>query len=252
MYKIPAKTVLIGKKILFVPECDSTNSLMVSMSQTNMLDEGTIIITDNQTKGRGQAGNTWDVEPGVNLTFSVLLKPLFLEPSNQFFLNIAVGLALCHAISDSNHNKVWLKWPNDVIVDDKKICGILIENQVQGQMLSQSVVGIGINVNQTSFEWPQAISLRLLSGKEEDNSKILETVLIRLEAYYNLLMKKKFSTLREEYDSVLYWKDEERQFKVREELITGTIRGVDEVGRLIVESDGRVARYNFKEIKFIG
>lgn len=250
MYKIPAKTVLIGKKILFVPECDSTNSLLVSMSQNKVLDEGTIVITDNQTKGRGQAGNQWTAAPGVNLTFSVLLKPTFLEPANQFFLNIAVGLAMCHAISDSVDKKVWLKWPNDVMVSDKKICGILIENQVQGAILSQSVVGIGVNINQTSFEWPQATSLRILSGKEVNKSKILEIILIRLEAYYNLLMKRKFSTLRDEYYPVMYWKDEQHQFEVRGKVITGFVRGVDAVGRLLVESDEKVTGYNFKEIKF--
>jgi BirA family biotin operon repressor/biotin-[acetyl-CoA-carboxylase] ligase len=251
MYKIPAKTVLIGKKILSVPECESTNSLLVAMSQNSVLDEGTIIITDNQTKGRGQAGNKWITEPGVNLTFSVLLKPVFLEPSNQFFLNIAVGLALCHAISDSTDHKIWLKWPNDVLVDSKKVCGILIENQIQGQMLSQSVVGIGLNVNQTTFELPNATSLQLLTGKEILKEKILETILIRLEAYYNLLRMKKLFNLKNEYYSVLYWKDEEHQFEVKDGLISGVIRGIDDVGRLIIDSGKRVLSYNFKEIRFI-
>ena len=127
----------------------------------------------------------------------------------------------------------------------------MIENQVQGQILSQSVVGIGVNINQTLFEWPFATSLKILSGKEIDKSKILETILIRLEAYYNLLMKKKFSKLRDEYYSVMYWKDEEHQFEVEKSLLTGTITGVDEVGRLLIKSGGKVSGYNFKEVKFI-
>ena len=251
MYKIPAKTVLIGKKILFVPECDSTNSLLVAMSQSKALDEGTIIITDNQIKGRGQAGNKWITEPGLNLTFSVLLKPVFLEPSNQFFLNIAVGLALCHAISDSINDKVSLKWPNDVLVEGKKLGGILIENQIQGQMLSQAVVGIGLNINQTSFEWPNATSVKILSGKVNDKSKVFETILVRLEAYYNLLKKGKYSTLMNEYYSVLYWKDEEHQFEAVGKFFFGTITGIDGVGRLMVKSSGKVLSYNFKEIRFV-
>ena len=251
MYKNPGKTVLMGKKILALPECESTNSLMVSLSQNKTLDEGTVIITENQTKGRGQAGNKWVTEPGVNLTFSVLLKPTFLEPSSQFYLNIAVGLGLCHAISDSIDDKVWLKWPNDIMVNDKKVCGILIENQIQGQTLSQSIVGIGLNLNQTNFEWPMATSLRLLSGKEFDKVKIFETILVRLEAYYNLLQKRKFSKLKEEYYSVLYWKDEMHQFEVKQEVIEGMIKGVDEVGKLLVNVDGKTMSYNFKEIRFI-
>ena len=213
MYKIPGKTVLIGKKIISLPDCESTNSLMATMSQNSVLDEGTVIIAENQTKGRGQAGNKWISQPGVNLTFSVLLRPVFLEPTQQFYLNMAIGLALCHAISNSVHHKVWLKWPNDVMVDDKKVCGILIENQIQGQVLSQSVAGIGVNVNQTAFEWPHATSMKLLLGIDLDKTKIFETILIRIEAYYNLLVKKKLEALKTEYYSVLYWKGEQHRFE---------------------------------------
>jgi BirA family biotin operon repressor/biotin-[acetyl-CoA-carboxylase] ligase len=251
MYKNPGKTVLIGKKIISLPVCESTNSLMVSMSQKNILDQGTVIITENQTSGRGQAGNKWIAEPGVNLTFSVFLKPTFLEPANQFYLNMAIGLALCHAISDSIDNKVLLKWPNDLMVKGKKVCGILIENQIQGQTLSQSVVGIGLNLNQKAFEWANATSLSVLAGKDFDKQTIFEIMLVRIEAYYNLLFKKKLSTLKEEYYSVLYWKNEEHQFEVQNKLIFGTIVGVDDAGRLQVNSGGKVTGYNFKEIKFI-
>ena len=230
--------VLIGKKIIALPLCESTNTVMVNMSQNKLLDEGTIIITENQTRGRGQAGNKWITEPGVNLTFSLLLKPVFLEPSNQFFLNMAVGLALCHAISDLVDEKVLLKWPNDVLVKDKKVCGILIENQVQGQLLAQSVIGIGLNVNQTNFEWPNATSLKLLTEKNLDKELIFGNVLIRLEAYYKLLRLKKFDALKKEYYSVLYWKDEEHQFDVKGDQLAGTITGIDEAGRLVVKSGG--------------
>jgi BirA family biotin operon repressor/biotin-[acetyl-CoA-carboxylase] ligase len=251
MYKIPDKTVLIGKKIISLPECESTNSLMVSMSQRGGLEEGTVIIAENQTRGRGQAGNQWTTEPGVNLTFSVLLKPLFLEPAQQFYLNMAIGLAICHAISDSISDKVWLKWPNDVMVAGKKVCGILIENQIQGQVLSQSVAGIGVNVNQTVFEWPQATSMKLLNGAELDKAKIFETILIRMEAYYNLLLKKKFDALKTEYSSVLYWKEEEHGFESNGDSFNGKILGIDEVGRLLVDIGTEVRSFNFKEIKFI-
>jgi len=251
MYKIPDKTLLIGKKIISLPESESTNTLMVSMSQHRLLDEGTVIVTDNQTRGRGQAGHTWVSEPAANLTFSVLLNPFFLEPSNQFFLNMAVGLAICQAISDSVPNKVWLKWPNDVIIQDKKVSGILIENQIQGQVLSQSVIGIGVNVNQTHFAWPHATSLKVLTGKDEDKFKIFETILVRLEAYYNLLKAKRFDTLKKEYYTVLYWKDERHQFEVKGKKIEGIITGLDEVGRLVVLAQGKTSHYNFKEIRFL-
>ena len=251
MYKIPDKTLLMGKKIISLPECASTNTLMVNMSQNNWLDEGTVIITEYQTKGRGQAGNIWVTEPGANLTFSVLLRPKFLEPSKQFFLNMAVGLAVCHAISDSIDQKVWLKWPNDVLVEGKKICGILIENQIQGNVLGQSVVGIGLNVNQTQFEWTGATSMKLMAGKEINKHQLFNTIMLRLEAYYNSLLKGRFDGLKNEYYSVLYKKGENHAFEVNGDSFYGVITGVDEVGRLLVQVNNETRKYNFKEIKFI-
>ena len=256
MYKIPDKTVFMGKKIISLPACESTNSLMISMAQGSRLDEGTIIVTENQTVGRGQAGNQWISEPGANLTFSVLLKPGFLEPNQQFYLNMAVGLGICDAVSEiilthKDDLEVKLKWPNDVLVNGKKVCGILIENQVQGQQYAQAVAGIGLNVNQTNFEWPLASSLSLCAEADLDKGKLFDLLLTRLETRYEQLRIKSFKALKDDYYRILYWKDERHEFSSNGQTFTGTIKGIDEIGRLLVQDVERLQSFNFKEIKFL-
>ena len=251
MYKIPDKTVFMGKKIISLPLCESTNSSLINLAQNDRLEEGVILITENQTKGRGQAGNRWVSEPGANLTFSVLLRPTFVEPTSQFFLNIVVGLGICDAVKEFINQKVQVKWPNDVLTDGKKICGILIENQVQGQQLLQTVVGIGINVNQKNFEWPQASSLSVCAGMDLDRTKVLETILIKIEGRYEQLRSKGYQKLKKDYYSVLYWKDEPHEFSSGEKIFSGTIQGIDEAGRLLVLVSGKTVNFNFKEINFL-
>jgi BirA family transcriptional regulator, biotin operon repressor / biotin---[acetyl-CoA-carboxylase] ligase len=251
MYKIPDKTVFMGKKIISLPSCESTNSLMISMAQADKLEEGSIIITENQTSGRGQAGNRWVTEAGTNLTFSALLKPVFLEPSNQFYLNMAVGLAMHDAVTDFVLTKTEVKWPNDVMVDGKKVCGILIENQIHGQQFTQAVIGIGLNVNQKNFEWPQASSLCLCAGRYFSKAEVLEKVLMQLENRYHQLKKKDFNGLQHDYHAALYWKDEAHEFMQDGKIFSGTITGIDEVGRLQLRMAEGIRKFNFKEITFV-
>ncbi len=251
MHKIPDKTVFLGKKIISLPACESTNSLMISMAQANWMDEGTIIISENQTEGKGQAGNKWVSEPGANLTFSILLKPTFLGPARQFYLNMAVSLGVADAVFQLTGVETKIKWPNDVLADAKKVCGILIENQVQGQQLSQSVVGIGLNVNQKVFEWPKASSLSLCAGMDFDKSRVFEMVLEKLDARYVQLKENNFQKLKSDYYSYLYWKDEAHEFSSDNKTFNGTIKGIDETGRLLVLVEGEELSFNFKEIKFL-
>jgi BirA family biotin operon repressor/biotin-[acetyl-CoA-carboxylase] ligase len=227
---------------------------MVSMSQSGLVDEGTVIITDNQTMGRGQAGNKWVSEPGANLTFSVLFKPTFLEPTQQFYLNMAVGLGICDALNtilDGGDLPIQLKWPNDILIADKKVCGILIENQVQGQSFSQTVVGIGLNVNQERFEWPGVASLKSIAEHDFDRTSVLETLLEKLEARYVQLKQRNLDQLKADYYSILYRLDEQHEFSSDGRTFSGMVKGIDEVGRLLLRVDGEVVSFNFKEIRFI-
>jgi BirA family biotin operon repressor/biotin-[acetyl-CoA-carboxylase] ligase len=250
MYKIPEKTVLIGKKIISLPACESTNTVLVS--QADRLEAGTVLITENQTKGRGQAGNSWLTEAGANLTFSVLLKPAFLEPSQQFYLNMAVGMAVADAIAAVSGLNPLVKWPNDVLVLDKKICGILIENQIHGIRFSQSVVGIGLNVNQKEFDWPRATSLCLSAGRYFNRTEVLEKLLEMLDRRYNQLSTNQWTSLSRDYHEKLYRRGEEHEFlEANGETFSGRIEGVDEVGRLIMATKTGIRKFSFKEVAFV-
>jgi BirA family transcriptional regulator, biotin operon repressor / biotin---[acetyl-CoA-carboxylase] ligase len=251
VYKVPLKTVYMGKKIISLPACESTNTVLAALAETDRLEEGSVVITENQTHGRGQAGNRWLAEPGTNLTFSVLLKPEFLEPSHQFYLNMAVGLAVTDAIQAVSGLIAMVKWPNDVLIEDKKVCGILIENQIHGQKLSQTIVGIGLNVNQKNFEWPQASSLSLSVGRYFNRAEVLEKLLEKLDSRYLALKAGDWPSLSRNYHERLYRRRAEHEFESGGEIFSGSIEGVDEVGRLRIKTNRGWRVFNFKEVTFI-
>ena len=251
MYKIPDKTVFLGKKIISLPFCESTNTQLISLAQSRKLEEGTIVITPNQTKGRGQGGNMWLTEPGVNLTFSFLLKPEFLDPSRQFFLNMAIGLGIRDSIRHLTSLEPKLKWPNDILIDSTKVCGILIENQIHGTRFAQSVVGVGLNVNQKGFDLPNATSLSLSSGNYLNLTEVFETLLIKIESRYLQVKSRNFEQLKDEYCSALYWRNEMHEFSNGNEIFKGEIKGIDDVGRLLIETNGSSRKFNFKEVTFV-
>ncbi len=251
MYKILANSLFLGKNVVFVPECHSTNTLLSDLAQKTQQQEGTVVITHAQTKGRGQRGNGWEAEPGKNLTFSVLLKPHFLTPSTQFNLTIAVSLALADFLKTKISPRPYIKWPNDMLVNNQKICGILIENTLAGESIQQSVVGIGLNVNQRHFTSPTATSLQLETGVEFDLATELSDLVTCLESRYLQLRSGKFSELRQEYLNNLYWINEDQQFVANGRVFKGNIEGIDELGKLAVREHNRVNYYGIKEISFV-
>jgi len=164
---------------------------------------------------------------------------------------MAVGLGICDAVAEILGDVVKVKWPNDVMVKGKKICGILIENQLQGKQFSQAVVGVGLNVNQKEFEWPNATSLSLCAEVNFDKVDVLYKVLKKLENRYEQLRSGIFQRLKNDYYDFLFWKDERHEFQSEEKIFFGIIQGVDEVGRLQVMVDGKISSFNFKEITFL-
>jgi BirA family transcriptional regulator, biotin operon repressor / biotin---[acetyl-CoA-carboxylase] ligase len=250
LYKIPANTLFLGKHLVFVPECHSTNTLALQLSQKPSTAEGTVVITNNQTAGRGQRGNAWESAPGMNLTFSVILRPSFLPVQNQFYLTIAASLALHDYLSAETGKPIAIKWPNDILVHEKKICGILIENQVQGSRFIAAVSGIGLNVNQPHFCTNTATSMAQVTGREESLETALHRLLEYLEARYLQLRRQDHEGLKEEYLSRLYARNQPRQFSSDETTFEGAIRGVDENGRLVVETRDGLKYFGIKEIAF--
>jgi BirA family biotin operon repressor/biotin-[acetyl-CoA-carboxylase] ligase len=250
LYKIPASTLFLGKNLVFVPECHSTNTLALQLCQNSGPAEGTLVITPHQTAGRGQRGNGWEAEPGKNFTFSLILKPVTLALKDQFYLNIFTSLALRDYLVAKGCTTVRVKWPNDIYVGSKKICGILVESQISGNKFSHVVVGIGLNVNQQKFGTETATSLSALTGIQFDLQAELESLLKFLEARYLQLREGKMALLMEDYLKVLYGLNTPLSFEVEGVLAEGMIVGVDESGRLRVLMEGRERMFDVKEVGY--
>lgn len=251
MYKIPANTLFMGKNLVFVPECPSTNTLAVELSQQSPVKDGTVVITDRQTAGKGQRGNSWEAHPEQNLTFSVILKPGFLPVKNQFYLNIVISLGLVDYLKARTSDPTYIKWPNDILVHGKKISGILIENQLQGSAIAGTVAGIGFNLNQDNFKTDNAISLALVTGKSFDRSSEVQLILEFIEPRYLQLRRGDYSGLMEDYLTRLYRRNARHVFSSNDILFQGIIRGVDEWGKLRIETETGIRTFDVKEVRYL-
>ena len=251
MYKIPANTLFTGKNLVFVPDCPSTNTLALEISQQSPVKEGTVVITDEQTAGKGQRGNTWEAEPRQNLTFSVILKPTFLAVNKQFYLNIVICLALKDYLRQKTSGTVHIKWPNDILVHEKKISGVLIENQLQGAVISNSIVGIGLNMNQKKFVSETATSVSIVTGEEQILSDELVLILSHIEARYLRLRAGEHNALMMEYLASLYRRHEKHEFTSDGKVFLGEILDLDEWGKLRIKIDDEVRAFGVKEVQYV-
>jgi len=225
--------------------------LALQLCQQSAAPEGTLVITDHQTAGRGQRGNTWVASRGENFTLTFVLRPGFLAIKDQFYLNIAVALGLHDYLSSKTDKAVHVKWPNDILIDDKKVCGVLIENQLQGQHFTNALVGIGLNINQQTFAITTATSLSLATGEHYALATELPSLLAALEARYLQLREGKLETLKKQYLDTLYWIGEERQFTSADTVFNGTITGIDPSGKLKVETSTGLRTFDLKEIAYV-
>jgi len=251
-------TLFTGQKIICLERTDSTNSYLTRLSAKKKLPEGTVIITQNQEQGRGQREAIWESDAGKNLTLSILLHPTFLKPDEQFILNKVVSLGviefiLKHTSSLSQEWKATIKWPNDIYIGNKKVAGILIENSVSGNKLQQSIIGIGINVNQEKFsaELPNATSLKIIFGKEFDLEDNLEQLCSCIESRYLQLKANHFEKINEDYLQNLYRFDEWANFNSKGEIIKARITGITKIGKLVLgKENGEKFECDFKEVEF--
>jgi BirA family transcriptional regulator, biotin operon repressor / biotin---[acetyl-CoA-carboxylase] ligase len=249
LYNIPANTLFIGKQLIHLPSCHSTNAIAAEMLSEGKISNGSLIITSAQTAGKGQRGNSWEAQPGENLTFSVLVKP-GIQVKQQFCLNIISSLAVHHVLTKYLGNKVKVKWPNDIYFEDRKICGILIQNFIKGAEIENSIIGIGLNVNQARFEEPKAISMSMITGQRFSLQSVLDDLLEQIEFYLFRLHQNYVKELKNQYLSELYWFREQHLFK-SEKLFEGTIIGIDDSGFLHLKTDEGEKYFNFKEIEYI-
>jgi len=236
-------------------EVTSTNTYVKELLAAGVdLPELTLVEADFQTGGRGQQGNNWESERGMNLTFSLVCHPTFLAATNQFVLSQAIAVAIVRTLSDLTDG-LSIKWPNDIYWNDKKICGTLIECNLAGQTIKDCIIGTGINVNQTEFrsDAPNPVSLAQIVGLTFNRQQILDRVVAEFTSIYKGLKSGGIEALRAEYMQHLYRREGfHRYAEPGGEPFEAEIADVEPAGHLVLRlRDGSVRRYEFKEIRYI-
>ncbi len=232
----------------------STNAYLKDLLQRQNLDDFTLVYTDEQTSGRGQMGASWESEKGRNIALSLYKIFDFVLVEQQFYISMAVSLSVYDTLKTITGSKIQVKWPNDILVEGKKLAGILIETTLNSNRIQSAIVGIGINVNQTSFpELPFAQSLIQLIGTPLNRDEIVENLINHLEKRFKDLEQQKYSQIKEAYESKLYKKGVVSLFRTKEfGLCNGIVKGVNNKGQLEVElEDKGLHRFNLKEIEFL-
>ena len=242
--------------LIFFDELKSTNYfLSEKLKVDNSIGEGLVICADYQTQGRGQATNSWESERGKNLLFSLLLRPINIFASEQFLISQIVALSIKDVLETFLEKNISIKWPNDIYVQDKKIAGILIENTLCGSTIKESIVGVGLNVNQEIFvsDAPNPISMKLIAQQEFDKRLVLEKILQRFEFYYKDLTEQKRLKIAKIYKDSLYRKTGFHLFENDEKgHFLGKIYDVLPTGQLVLvqKDNGQKMIFSFKEIRF--
>ena len=239
--------------IIYLERVDSTNAYAKKLLNGSTAGEGTVVWAGEQYAGRGLGENTWHSGAGLNLTFSLILEPLFLQPDNLFCLNKAVALAVLHTIRHELKGGIQasVKWPNDIYAGDRKIAGILIEHTILGTAIKHTVIGVGINLNQEEFPAgiPNPVSLLQLTGKQFDPSNILEKSISNLAGEYSRLSSTECDQIVSEYDANLFGLGKNLLFTASAASFNGSIRGVDDLGRLcVLTADGVLHKFNHGEV----
>ena len=235
---------------------ESTNLYLKKLAVEKDTESYTVVTANYQFEGRGQMGTNWHSEIGKNLTFSILIKFNAFEIERQFYLSMAVSLGLLAAIRNHISTQIFVKWPNDILADKEKLGGILIENIVSGNAIKQTIIGIGLNVNQEQF--PSTIgkvtSLKKITGNSFDTEPLLESIVISIQNFVGYIERKEFQKLKELYLKSLYRFQKPAMFEDDKGLIfLGKIVDVCEDGKLEVAlEDEKTRKFNLKEIKFAG
>lgn len=230
-------------KVVHIDETDSTNHWLKAHGEGTM-----VVVADFQTAGKGCGSNSWESERGQNLTFSMLIHPEALEAKAQFRITEVVSVALCNTLERYIYKEVDIKWPNDIYVGDQKICGILIENRLQGSVIKDSIIGIGLNVNQQAFlsDAPNPVSMWQLTGQETNREVLLEAFLQAFNEAWES------ETISKAYRQRLYRREGYHAFCDKGGRFEAKLRNVLNDGMLVLEDrEGQRRNYAFKEIKYI-
>ena len=244
-------------RVIRLDEVDSTNRWL--RENVAAVEATTVCVADFQTAGRGCGTNSWESERGKNLLFSLLMHPDGIAARQQFQISMATALAVSDAMGDFGIKDIRVKWPNDIYWNDQKLCGMLIENRLSGTAIRDSIIGIGLNVNQTVFRFPQAadhdpltapnpVSMRQILGHDIDREAVLRSIVGHLKICSCMA-----DYTRMRYNALLYRRDgQPHRFRDGEGDFQAEVLEVDELGKLLLKkTDGRVVPYGFKEVVFV-
>ena len=248
------ETLFIGRHATFVETLDSTNSFMNILLSQQQLPEGAVIVAREQTAGRGQANERWISEAGKNLLMSVVFYPSFISPQHLFQLSKTFSLGISDGVKKILGSEVKIKWPNDIYFDDKKLCGMLIENSIRNPSINHTVLGVGLNINQEIFpsELQNPTSLNLILEKELTVNDCLNILCNALEARYLQLKSGNHDAINEDYTNSLYRFCEMHYFENRSERFKAKITGIADDGKIFLKREnGVIERYDFKEVKYV-
>ena len=237
-------------------EVPSTNDYLKKLCQEGKAREFHTVLAESQTAGKGQRGNSWESETGKNLTFSMVLYPTNLEIKDHFFLSILTAFSVFEALRFYTDG-FSIKWPNDIYWNDKKIGGILIENEMEGKYITQSVIGIGLNINQEVFlsDAPNPVSLKQIVGTTIEREEVLNRIFKGLLGGYFMLEsdpQKAISTLQTLYRQHLYRKNGQHLYRDAQGEFMAEIHNVETDGHIVLKDEqNTLRRYAFKEVTFV-
>lgn len=242
-------------KIIKLSAITSTNSFLKELCKNSVVENYTVVVADEQTKGRGMQSNTWASEPFKNLTTSIFLKNLNLEITHQKYLNFAISLAIFDVLTALQITAISIKWPNDIMSANKKLCGILIENTIRKNKIQASVIGFGLNVNQEKFpdSLQNATSLKQLTQIDFNLDELLLAIIHQIKKRIQQLSDKHYQQLENDYLSALYKKETPSMFKDKNGvLFMGKITGISTFGNLLIEMEDETTKeFEIKTISFV-
>ena len=244
----------IAPQLVHVAETDSTNRYLRMITETERLVSGSIVLADYQTAGRGVSGSSWESEAGKNLTFSVLFYPEDIPANRSFVIAEMASLSVKFTLDEYIHD-VTVKWPNDVYCGDKKITGILIENTLFQGKITQSIIGIGINVNQHLFhsDAPNPVSMAQVAGLEFDRMTVMNNFRQKFMEQCGRLSKPyNFARVHDDYLNALYRKTGFHSYRDDQGAFDAVLHDIESTGHLLLKRvDGSISRYAFKEVSFL-
>jgi BirA family transcriptional regulator, biotin operon repressor / biotin---[acetyl-CoA-carboxylase] ligase len=240
--------MLFGKEIIHLSNVESTNNFAAKLFSDKLCQNGSVIMSDYQTNGKGQRGSIWQSEKDKNLLCTFVYQPDNLSVENQAQINWATSLSVRGTLRKFGVESK-IKWPNDLLVNGLKICGILIENQISGALISSSFIGIGLNINQLLFIDFFATSIQVETGKLYTIREILDALILEMNHYFFLLKSDNFA-LKKEYLSALFLLNKKSFFEAENEVFEGTIIDVSSAGLLVIEKNGKCLEFGLKTIKY--